>query len=451
MKGKHFLFALGVIFVLALAGIVVTYFAWLAMGDEEEVRGPSGVIPKPVTAPSPVLHGPADWPCWRGRGGDGKSIVTGIRKDWSGGLRKLWGVDYLCQGTQSVTWSAPAVQGNRLVVPGRDESSDLVFCLDPNSGTLLWLGSYKAEAGKSHGPGARATPYMDDDRVYTFGRSGDLVCWDLQDGQLLWRRNVNEISGKTPRWGHSSSPLVYDGKVFVQGGGSALAVACDKITGELVWKAMEGEAGYAAPALIHMEDQIGLLIFHGIGLACLDPNDGRVFWSVPWETMYKVNATTPVTSGGTVFITSGYEAGCQVLQVGNAGADVLWTSKVVAAHHSDPIVINGYVYGYSGQSNQNRGHFKCIKLDSGREQWSTRKVGWGTTVYVDGYLLCMDIKGNLFLVEPDPNAFRKVTEFKHALGKVKHTAWTVPVIANDKLYLRYMQHLVCYDLVDSGE
>ena len=62
MKGKHFLFALGVIFVLALAGIVVTYFAWLAMGDEEEVRGPSGVIPKPVTAPSPVLHGPADWP-----------------------------------------------------------------------------------------------------------------------------------------------------------------------------------------------------------------------------------------------------------------------------------------------------------------------------------------------------------------------------------------------------
>jgi hypothetical protein len=78
-------------------------------------------------------------------------------------------------------------------------------------------------------------------------------------------------------------------------------------------------------------------------------------------------------------------------------------------------------------------------------------MGWGTTVYVDGYLLCMDIKGNLFLVEPDPNAFRKVTEFKHALGKVKHTAWTVPVIANGKLYLRYMQHLVCYDLVDSGE
>ena len=450
MKGKHLVVALGVIFVLVLVGIVMAYLARLAMDDEEEVKGPSGVIPKPVTALNPVLRGPADWPCWRGPRGDGKSIVTGIRKDWSGGLRKLWDVDYLCQGTQSVTWSAPAIQGNRLVVPGRNESNDLVFCLDPNSGAFLWLGSYEAGAGTSHGPGARATPYIDDDRVYTFGRSGDLVCWRLEDGQLLWRHNVSEIGGKTPRWGHSSSPLVCERKVFVQGGGSALAVAYDKITGELVWKAMEGEAGYAAPALIYVGDKVGLLIFHGMGLACLDPNDGSVFWSVPWETRYQVNATTPAMSGTTVFITSGYETGCQALRVGNAGADILWTSKVVAAHHSDPIVVDDHIYGYSGQSSQNRGHFKCVKLDTGQEQWSTREVGWGTTVYVDGHLLCMDIKGNLFLVEPDPGAFRKVTEFKHALGKVKHTAWTIPVIANGKLYLRYMQRLVCYRLVDTG-
>ena len=448
MKRKRLVITLVSIFVLVLASLIMVYFARLAIRGEEDIRGPLGAIPKTTAVLTPVKHGPADWPCWRGLDDDGKSTVTGIRKDWSGGLKKLWELDYLCQGRQSVTWSAPAVQGNRLVAPGRDEKKDIVFCLDPNNGELLWLGSYEAKAGTSHGSGARATPYIDDDRVYTFGRSGDLACWRLDNGVLLWKRNVSEIGGKMPRWGHSSSPLVYDDKVFVQGGGNALVVAYHKMTGDLVWKAMEGEAGYAAPTLINMGEKIGLLIFYATGLACLDPHDGRTFWSVPWETRYNVNATTPAVSGTTIFITSGYGTGCQALQVGDTGADVLWRNKVIAAHHSDPVVIDGFIYGYSGQSSQNRGYFKCVKLDNGEEKWSTRKVGWGTTLYIDGHLLCMDIKGNLFLVKPDPGAFRKVTEFKHALGKVRHTSWTIPVIANGKLYLRYMQRLVCYSLVD---
>ena len=59
----------------------------------------------------------------------------------------------------------------------------------------------------------------------------------------------------------------------------------------------------------------------------------------------------------------------------------------------------------------------------------------------------MDIEGNLFLVKPDPNEFRKVTEFRAALGDVRHPAWTIPVAANGRLYLRYMQRLICYDIL----
>jgi len=58
----------------------------------------------------------------------------------------------------------------------------------------------------------------------------------------------------------------------------------------------------------------------------------------------------------------------------------------------------------------------------------------------------LDIKGNLFLVKPDPTGFTKVGEIKSAIDGVKNPAWTVPVVANGKLYLRYMQQLVCYKL-----
>jgi hypothetical protein len=130
---------------------------------------------------------------------------------------------------------------------------------------------------------------------------------------------------------------------------------------------------------------------------------------------------------------------------------VLWTSKVLASHHSDPFILDGFIYGYSGQSNQNKGYFKCIKLDDGTEKWSTDKLGWGTVLHVDGHLLCMDNEGNLFLIKPNTDDVQIVTEFEGALGDIDHPAWTIPIVANGKLYLRYMQRLLCYALVNSND
>lgn len=447
MKRKRLTIGLGIAAVFVGAALFGARQAWLAIHGAERLSGPRQAIPQAVPTPRPVEKGQSDWPCWRGPTADGKSSVTGIRKDWSNGLTRRWEVRFLCQGTHTATWSSPVVCGNRLIVPGRDESSDLVFCLDSGSGDLIWFKSYKAKARTSRGPGPRATPFIDQDRVYTFGRGGDLACWRLFDGELLWKQNVEDAGGKEPTWGHSSSPVVYEDKVFVQGGGRALVVAYDKMTGRLAWKSMEGKAGYAALTPLKVKDTMMLLAFHGTGLACLDPLDGTRLWTVPWETSSGVNATTPAVADTTIFITSGYNTGCQAIQAENGQAKLLWRSKAIASQHSDPIIIDGFIYGYSGQSSQNAGYFKCVKLDSGEEKWSTGAIGWGTTTYVDGHLLCMDIKGNLFLVRPDPNRFERIAELKAALGEVTDPAWTVPVVTNGRLYLRYMQRLVCYDLM----
>jgi outer membrane protein assembly factor BamB len=399
-----------------------------------------------MTPTPPVTTGIADWTNWRGPNFEGKSATKGILTDWSKGLQKLWHVNYLCQDIATASWASLVIQGNRIIVPGRDNINDLVFCINADTGELIWKGSYKAVTGYSHGPGSRATPFINENRVYTFGRSGDLVCWQLEDGKLLWRKNVKDEGGSEPTWGFSTTPLVFDNKVIVQGGGTALVIAYDKQTGELIWKSMEGDAGYAAAITMNIENEVKLLVYHGTGLSCLNPSDGKPLWTAPWATEYGVNATTPIVSNDIIFHTSGYKMGCEALKVTQHGYTVLWKSNVMEAQHSDPILIDGYIYGYSGESSRNNGQFKCIELSSGKEMWSTNEIGQGTTTYVDGHLICLDIKGNLFLIKPDPSAFVKIGEIKSALEDVKNPAWTVPVVANGKLYLRYLQQLVCYKL-----
>ena len=96
---------------------------------------------------------------------------------------------------------------------------------------------------------------------------------------------------------------------------------------------------------------------------------------------------------------------------------------------------------------ENKGSFKCVELETGKEKWSTNDIGQGTCTWVDGFLMCLDIKGNLFLMKPGPDKYNKVTELKKALGDVRGPVWTKPIIANNKLYLRFKQTLVCYDIV----
>jgi outer membrane protein assembly factor BamB len=443
---------LGIVAVLALVltGVVISNWSTIQiLKGTEGVVGAQTAIPDPVPGTAPASAGPHDWSAWRGERNDGRSTLTGIRTDWSGGLRKLWEVDYLCQGRASASWASPVVRGNRLVVPGRDETRDLVFGLDPETGDLLWLGSYEAAAGKTHGPGPRATPYIDGTRAYTFGRSGDLACWNIEDGSELWRVNVKDQGGVEPRWGFASSPLVVGDRVFVQAGGSARTIAFDKTSGEVVWKSGNGAAGYAAFATYQAAEQVQLIVFHGVGFAGLDVSDGRVLWDLPWETPYDVNATTPIATDRGVLITSGYGRGSQLVDLTGDGAEISWTIEDLAAQHSDPFVIDGHVYGYSGDSSQNRGAFRCLELETGALKWSTNEIGWGTCTWVDGHLLCLDIRGNLSLVRPDPARFVKVAEVPDALGPTRGPVWTVPVVANGRLYLRFKQRLVCYDLIGS--
>jgi len=436
--------------ILIVAGAIVLfaagfgYYIYNFTQGSEKISGKQDAVPVKTTEIDLSSKGSSDWSSWQGANFDKKSAFTGIVKDWSKGLKKEWEVSFLCQGDQSASWSAPVVRGDVLIVPGRDDNNDLIFCLNSQTGELFWKGSYEAKANTNHGPGARATPFIDGERVYSYGRSGDLVCWNMQDGKILWHKKAGDNGGIEPDWGYSSSPLVFGNKVIIQTGGKTLSAAYDKFTGELLWKSGNGPGGYA-PVNVFVEDST-LLLFSGEALSDLNRETGAVNWTLPWKVDYNVNAAVPLSDGNIIFITSGYGKGSMAVKVENNKPEILWQSKDLEGQHTDPVIVKGYVYGYSGNSSGNRGDLVCLRLSDGQLMWKSTEAGIGTIAYADGYLVCLDIKGNLYLVEATPGKFVKAGEIKKAIPNVKNAAWTSPVIANGKLYLRYLQSIACYDI-----
>ncbi len=100
--------SIGIIGVMAVAILIVAVIFWPTiriLRGTEGLSGETDAIPEVVSLDQkPLINGVADWISWQGAAGDNRSGVTGIIKDWSGGLKKLWEVNFLCQGNSSATW-----------------------------------------------------------------------------------------------------------------------------------------------------------------------------------------------------------------------------------------------------------------------------------------------------------------------------------------------------------
>jgi outer membrane protein assembly factor BamB len=337
------------------------------------------------------------------------------------------------------------------VIPGRNGDSDVLYCFDANKGGApLWKAEYAApgKPASGFGAGARGSPCIDGECVYAFGALGHLTCLSLVDGKIIWQKDVRKEFGTGMPWaGYASSPLVAGGLVIVQVCNKAMLVAAfRKDNGEKAWASTptknENYSSVIKATFNGVEQIVG---FSTDGVRGLDIQTGKEIWNLP-SSSSDLLGCTPTVERDTVFAISGRNAGCRALQVNEKTATKLWDSKL-SSNHSDPVISNGYLYGFAGASGD-QGDLRCLELKTGTEKWATKDLGrMGTVVLVDGALLCLTYSGDVFLVSAQPDAFKKIAEFKGAIQGDKDGVWTVPVVASGKLYLHFKSVLICYDLM----
>jgi outer membrane protein assembly factor BamB len=387
-----------------------------------------------------------EWPQWLGPDRNGLTAETGLLESWpEGGPKRLWLFENC-----GVGYAGPAVADGRLYILGtRDEKAQL-FALDISTGKEQWAAPIGPIYRNDWGDGPRNTPAVEGDRVFALSANGVLVCVEAATGREVWRTTMESLGGSVPNWGYAESPLVDGGRVLCTPGGAEGAIAAlDKQTGKVVWQSGE------IPDLAHYSS-IVRGEFHGRPqyvqllekrLVSVSPSDGKLLWEVPWPGSVAV-IPTPIIKGNQVFITSGYGAGCMLVEVTSDGEPKqVYANKVMKNKHGGVVWLDDHVYGYSDDSG-----WVCMDATSGDRTWRERDaLGMGAIGYADGKFYCIDQdEGNVVLIDASPEGWNERGRFllapQSTQRKDRGRIWVHPVIVDGKLFLRDQEFVYCYDV-----
>ncbi|WP_395747983.1 PQQ-binding-like beta-propeller repeat protein [Prosthecobacter sp.] len=363
----------------------------------------------------------ADWAVWRGPNHDGisteKLAGTAVKKVWENQI--------------GIGFSSFTVAAGRVYTTGHADGKDTVFCFDAETGKEVWKHTYAADLGdKYYEGGTSATPTIDDGRAYHLSRWGDLLCFDAATGKIVWQKNIKqETEADIPDWGFAGSPLVAGNLLIVNVGKAGTAV--EKATGKTIWTSDKASSGYCTPYPITVNGVSQVVLSSGRAYKGVKPKDGTVLWEHAWTTSYGVNAADPILSGNRLFISTGYNKGCAVLDISSKPPKEIWRNRLMKNQFNSCVLLEGHLYGSDGDYDK-AAVLKCIDFDTGTEKWSDAGVGFCSLTAADGKLIIMTAKGELIIAKAIPAKFEPISRTPVLTGR----CWTAPVLANGHIYVR---------------
>jgi outer membrane protein assembly factor BamB len=405
-----------------------------------------------ISAPAPESF---DWPQWQGPHRTAVSNESGLLKTWpKKGPPLVWKVTELGGGD-----SAPSIAAGRIYGMSNRGNEEVVWALSEMNGDTVWASpigpAFKQGMPQSkEGPGC--TPTVDGERLYVLGLGGDLACLRVQDGKIIWQRSLTrDFGGIVPRWSYRESPLIDGDKVVcTPGGKGATIVALDKLTGKTIWQSAVPDspgAAYSSVIAFTFNGQRQYAQLTQKALIGVAASDGKFLWRYDQAASRSgINCSTPVYDNGYVFAASAYGTGGGLVRLSSSGggttAKEVYFTKKMQNHHGGMILLDGCLYGANGG---NEGGFLiCLDFLTGKVLWDQRDkrgVAKGSIALADGRFYYRLENGTVLLIEPSSKQYLERGRFEQP-DRTSLPAWSHPVIANGKLYLRDQGTLFCYDI-----
>lgn len=413
-----------------------------------------------------------DWPQYYGPARNGISPEKNILRSFpAGGPQVLWSANV------GIGFGGPVIKDGKVYLLDRDDKTgDNLRCFDLNSGKELWNFAYSAP-GSVMFPGSRSVSTIDGNRLYTVGPYGHFYCIDINTQKPLWNKNIwtDFGGGEIPRWAITQCPLIVGDLVIVASQApQAGVVAYEKVSGKVKWTTPSlGGVGYVSPSILKVGNESHVVMItasQGRGPSAgggkvigIEPLTGKILWEYTnWQCSIPVPSALDA-GDGRALITGGYNAGSSFIKVerkadGTYSVTELFKTPEFGSHTQNPILINGNFYTqYS--TNERKDGLVCMGTD-GAIKWKTMRkplFDKGGMIYAGGLLLATDGMTKLYIVEPDPSAFKPIAEAEilnaggtgsendpvasRAGGATQN--WAPIALSNGKLLIRDQSRLLC--------
>ncbi|MDE0301019.1 MAG: PQQ-binding-like beta-propeller repeat protein [Candidatus Poribacteria bacterium] len=418
------------------------------------------------------------WPGFRGSGGSGVAEKFSTPTSWN------------VEGSENIKWmsliaglghSSPVIWDDRIYIttaisgekdsplkvglygdvePVDDESVHewRVYCLDKNTGEILWkqtahrgVPKIKRHPKATH---ANCTPATDGKFLVAFFGSEGLFCYNM-DGTPLWKRDLGTLDSgffylPEAQWGFASSPVIHQNTVIVQCDVQKNSfIAAFKIEdGESIWKVPRDEVPtWSTPAIHESEGKTQVVVNGYKHIGGYDFETGHELWKLGGGG--DIPVPTPVFKDNVAFITNAHGRMSPIYAISldargdispgknrNAGNNIVWSYDRGGAYMQTPIVYGDYLY-----SCRDNGVLSCYKTDTG-ERIYEKRLGRGATgftaspVAADGKIYFTSEVGDVYVIKAGPEFNVLAT---NPMGDI---CMATPAISEGTLFFRTRNHLI---------
>ncbi len=363
-------------------------------------------------AKDPAAVATAAWPGFRGRG-TGEAPFSDLPLSWSDDHNLAWRISLPGYGQ-----SAPVTWGSQIFitsVEGPEKETLLISSHDLATGEVRWRRRFPAsqttESSEMVSRGA-PTPAVDEERVYAYWESGDLVALDHR-GETLWSRSLTTEYGTFEgNHGVASSPVLMEDTVVIQvtHEGPSYFLAIDQVSGENRWKTERpSEVSWTTPVVLTEAQGPRLVTSGGGSVAALDGRTGEVLWS--FEGIVKNHIPSPLVDGDLVVVASSESGNNLALRRGGHGElgpdRIAWRSEGVTSGFGSPI-LQGNCVLYVNKA----GVVTCVDRRNGESRWQQRIAGpcWASPITADGKVFFFSQKGKTTVLQPGADGAEVVAE-----------------------------------------
>ena len=327
--------------------------------------------------------------------------------------------------------------GGKIFLSGADRQTQVVYCIDADSGAILWKkvlddipGSPENKPRISDDTGfAAPTMATDGTSVFVIFGTGDVACLDFE-GNRIWAKNLGVPDN---HYGHSSSLITYQDLLLIQydqnNGGHLIALNTE--TGDLVYdQARDIEISWASPIAINTGNRYEVILNSNPDVISHDPRTGQGLWRV--DCMMGEVAPSLAYADGIIFAVNEYARLAAIKLEGTP--EVLWESDDDLSEVASPLATKDFVIVAASY-----GTVSCYDSKTGERYWfqDFTKGFYSSPILVGDNVYLMDMTGVMYIFKAE-REFNLVN--KCELGE---RAVTIPAFMHDRIYIRGLGNLYC--------